>query len=266
MLHKPFVMAALLAASCGAQAASDADLAAIRSQIDEMKKTYEQRIAALEKKLAQAELDAQAKPAAQAEARSAAPDKPAPGPVVAAAPTSASAFNPEVSLILQGQYVNTKDVPNRTITGFWPNQLDNLRGFSINETELVIGGGIDPYWRGRAIFAVNDDEVGVEEAWFQSSAIGHGIGVKGGRYRSGIGYLNEQHPHQWDFANAPLMYHRDVRPRGLLPGGRGAAQVAGADAVVPGVRCRSRARRKLPGNRPQQEWRRGLGLVCSPRR
>jgi len=206
MLHKPFVMAALLAASCGTQAASDADLAAIRSQIDEMKKTYEQRIAALEKKLAQAELDAQAKPAAQAEARSAAPDQPAPGPVVAAAPTSASAFNPEVSLILQGQYVNTKDVPNRTITGFWPNQLDNLRGFSINETELVIGGGIDPYWRGRAIFAVNDDEVGVEEAWFQSSAIGHGIGVKGGRYRSGIGYLNEQHPHQWDFANAPLMY------------------------------------------------------------
>jgi hypothetical protein len=45
MLHKPFAMAALLAASCGAQAASDADLAAIRGQIDEMKKSYEQRIA-----------------------------------------------------------------------------------------------------------------------------------------------------------------------------------------------------------------------------
>jgi hypothetical protein len=38
-------------------------------------------------------------------------------------------------------------------------------------------------------------------------AIGHGVGLKGGRYRSGIGYLNEQHPHQWDFANAPLMYN-----------------------------------------------------------
>ena len=63
MLHKPsIVMAALLAASCGAQAASDADLAAIRSQIDEMKRTYEQRIAALENKLAQAEADARAKP------------------------------------------------------------------------------------------------------------------------------------------------------------------------------------------------------------
>jgi hypothetical protein len=55
MLHKPFALAALLAASCAAQAAGDADLAAIRSQIDEMKKSYEQRIAALEQKLVQAE-------------------------------------------------------------------------------------------------------------------------------------------------------------------------------------------------------------------
>ncbi len=208
MMHKPFAVAALLAASCGAQAASDADLAAIRSQIDEMKRTYEQRIAALENRLAQAEADAdaKAKPLPPAAASPAVADRPAPAAVAAAAPTSASAFNPEVSLILQGQYVNSKDIPNRSISGFWPNQLDNQRGFSINETELVIGGGIDPYWRGQAILAVQDDEVGVEEAWFQSLAIGHGVGLKGGRYRSGIGYLNEQHPHQWDFANAPLMY------------------------------------------------------------
>ena len=30
-MHKPFAVAVLLAASCGAQAASDADLAAIRA-------------------------------------------------------------------------------------------------------------------------------------------------------------------------------------------------------------------------------------------
>ena len=213
MLHKPLAVAALLAASCGAQAASDADLAAIRSQIDEMKKSYEQRIAALEKKLAQAELDAQAKPAAQAEARPATPDKQAPAPAVAVAPASASAFNPEVSLILQGQYAQMKNVPDRTITGFWPagghddhGKGVSTRGFSLNHTELIFSAGIDPYWRGQAILAVQDEAVEVEEAWFQSLAIGRGVGLKGGRYRSGIGYLNEQHPHQWDFANAPLMY------------------------------------------------------------
>ncbi len=215
MLHKPFAMAALLVASCGAQAADDADLAAIRSQIDEMKKTYEQRITALEKKLAEAEAraaaPAAAPPASAATGSTGVPPAPTPagetatGPVRAVA-AAANAFNPEVSLILQGQYANTKDIPDRKISGFWPNRLDNLRGFSINETELIIGGSIDPYWRGQVVFAVQDNEVGVEEAWIQSLAIGHGIGLKGGRYRSGIGYLNEQHPHTWDFANAPLMY------------------------------------------------------------
>ena len=92
MLHKPsIVMAALLAASCGAQAASDADLAAIRSQIDEMKRTYEQRIAALENKLAQAEADARAKPPAPAAASPAVADRSTPPPIPTAAPTEASA-------------------------------------------------------------------------------------------------------------------------------------------------------------------------------
>lgn len=216
MLHKPFAVAALLAASCGAQAAGDADLAAIRAQIDEMKKTYEQRIAALEQRLAQAEADARARPVPVAPAV-----VPGGAPVAANPPTAAggalaaaSAFNPEVSLILQGQYAQMKNVPDRTITGFWPadGHADHgkgisTRGFSLNHTELIFSAGIDPYWRGQAVLAVQDEAVDVEEAWFQSLAIGHGVGLKGGRYRSGIGYLNEQHPHQWDFANAPLMYN-----------------------------------------------------------
>ena len=216
MLHKPLVVAALLAASCGAQAASDADLAAIRSQIDEMKKSYEQRIAALEQKLAQAEAagktNAPAGAPVSASASGAAVQSAGARPSLA---SSAAAFNPEVSLILQGQYAQMQNVPNRTITGFWPagghdhdgGKGVTTRGFSLNHTELVFSGGIDPYWRGQAIFAVQDESVEVEEAWFQSLAIGHGVGLKGGRYRSGIGYLNEQHPHQWDFVNAPLMYN-----------------------------------------------------------
>lgn len=216
MLHKPLAVAALLAASCGAQAASDADLAAIRSQIDEMKKSYEQRIAALEQKLAQAEAagktNAPAGAPVSASASGAAVQSAGARPSLA---SSAAAFNPEVSLILQGQYAQMQNVPNRTITGFWPagghdhdgGKGVTTRGFSLNHTELVFSGGIDPYWRGQAIFAVQDESVEVEEAWFQSLAIGHGVGLKGGRYRSGIGYLNEQHPHQWDFVNAPLMYN-----------------------------------------------------------
>lgn len=196
-MQKSFAMAALLAASCGAQAASDADLAAIRSQIDEMKKTYEQRIAALEQKLAQAETQARA-------------EKQEPAAVPADSRQSvaaANAFNPEVSLILQGQYRNAKDIPARALSGFAAAGPSlNTRGFSVDETELVLAANIDPYWRGQAIVAMVDGQAEIEEAWFQSLAIGQGVGLKVGRFRSGIGYLNEQHPHARDFSDAPLMY------------------------------------------------------------
>ncbi|MGE5472334.1 MAG: TonB-dependent receptor [Bacteroidota bacterium] len=196
MLSKSFALTALLVASSAAPAASDADLAAIRSQIDEMKKSYEQRIAALEQRLAQAEAKADATPPL-------APETPA-----SAGPASAGSFNPEVSLILQGQARRMQDIPNRAITGFFPSGVEgaNKRGFSVDETELVLAANIDPYWRGQAIVALADGQANIEEAWFQSLGFGQGLGLKVGRFRSGIGYLNEQHPHARDFADAPLMY------------------------------------------------------------
>ena len=207
-MQKRFAMAAMLAASFGAHAADNPELAAIRAQIDDMKRVYEQRIAALEQKLAQAESHPAAKPApATVQPESTDSRRPAAGP--------ASGFNPEVSMILQGQYKNMKDVPERGITGFWPadghdhgDAIPGIskRGFSVDHTELVLAANVDPYWRGQAIVAMVDGTAEVEEAWFQSLGLGHGIGLKGGRFRSGIGYLNEQHPHMWDFADAPLMY------------------------------------------------------------
>ncbi|MDE2440772.1 MAG: carbohydrate porin [Betaproteobacteria bacterium] len=203
-MQKTFVMAAMLAVASTAQAADNADLAAIRAQIDEMKKAYEQRIAALEQKLAQAEARGTSTPAQEV----AEPSQPA--------LAAANSFNPEVSLILQGQYKNMKDVPERSITGFFPAGIYDQgngaitgiskRGFSVDHSELVLAANIDPYWRGQAIVAMVDGSAEVEEAWFQSLGLGGGVGLKGGRFRSGIGYLNEQHPHMWDFADAPLMY------------------------------------------------------------
>ncbi len=211
MHQRKLALAAVLAFAGAAQAADDKDLAAIRVQIDELKKTYEQRIAALEQKLAQAESKA-AGAESKAEAASAAATAAAARP----AATAASGFNPEVSLFLQGKYKSMKNVPERGITGFVGAaghehegegvEGENRRGFSVDHTELMLSANIDPYWRGMAVLAVQDAEVEVEEASFQSLAIGGGVGLKGGRFKSGIGYLNEQHAHQWDFADAPLMY------------------------------------------------------------
>lgn len=206
---------ALAAAVSPALAAAPAELAEIKAQIEQLKAAYEQRIAALEGRLAQAEARAGS---ADVAARSAQSDAKTAQATGAAAPSGsraglATAFNPEVSLILQGQYKQMKNLPERGITGFWPaaghthdgGDADK-RGFSLGHTELVLAANVDPYWRGQAILALVDSEVEVEEAWFQATGLGDGMGLKGGRFRSGIGYLNEQHPHQWDFADAPLAY------------------------------------------------------------
>jgi len=138
-MHKPLLLATLIASSFSAYGANDADLAAIREQIGEMKKTYEQRIAALEQKLAAAESRKENAPAPLAATETASARR-------STAP--ASGFNPEISLILQGQYKNMKDVTGRGITGFWPAGGHNhaagtiegvkKRGFSVDQTELVL--------------------------------------------------------------------------------------------------------------------------------
>jgi hypothetical protein len=46
----------------------------------------------------------------------------------------------------------------------------------------------------------------VEEAFFQTTSLGHGASIKAGRFFSGIGYLNPQHSHTWDFVDSPLAY------------------------------------------------------------
>jgi hypothetical protein len=186
-------------------AASDPDLKSLRDEIAQMKQAYEQRINALEARLAQAETKVDD---AQNVAQQAVAQQPA------AAPTQSNSFNPEVSMILQGSYNNLKQDPNAyQITGFVPTLGEvgpGARGFSLGESELAISANIDPDWRGTAIMALAPEGgVDMENAYFQSLGslgLGNGFSFKGGRFFSGIGYMNEQHAHAWDFADAPLAY------------------------------------------------------------
>ncbi len=180
--------------------ASDADLKALRAEIAQMKQAYEQRIEALEKRLAQAEsTSTQAKAAADKAATQTA----------RVGEGKASAFNPEIGLVLQGQAKHMQDVPERTVSGYWPAGHDHggaKRGLSLEHTELMFAANIDPGFRGVARFAVTGDgEVEVEEASVATLGLGQGLTVRAGRFRSDIGYQNARHPHEWDFADATLM-------------------------------------------------------------
>lgn len=188
-MFRPTLLAAALTAAFPAFAQSDLD--ALRAELKEMKAAYEARIAALEARIQQAA----AQPATQ----------PAPP---AQSSATAGGFNPDISLILQGRYAHLDDVGHRHLAGFLPAGHDDgtPRGFSLDHTELVMSASVDPYFNGYLNLALIDEKAEIEEAWFQTTALGHGVSVKGGRFRSGLGYQNEKHPHAWDFADNNLMY------------------------------------------------------------
>jgi hypothetical protein len=186
---RPARLVAALAAAFPVYA--DADLDALRAELKEMKTAYEARIQALESRLQQAETSAEVIAAAEPAARS-------------------GSFNPDVSLILQGKYAHLEKRDERGVTGFLPagehGHGGTGRGFSIDGSELVLSASVDPYFRGYLNAVLADESVEVEEAWFQTTGLGNGLSIKGGRFRSGLGYQNAQHPHAWDFATNTLVY------------------------------------------------------------
>lgn len=198
MFNRIFAVASFaLAASGPLYAAPQEDVEALRADFDAKLKSlqadYEARLKALESRVQTNEIEADN--AQQEVAASASP------------PAAANALNPEISLILQGAYTDRAG-GERPITGFMPagGHDHGERGFILDHTEVVASANVDPYSRALVNLALADEEVEVEEAWFQTLRLGHGLTVKGGRLRSGIGYQNEKHPHAWDFADNNLMY------------------------------------------------------------
>jgi hypothetical protein len=131
--------------------------------------------------------------------------------VAAHAQGARDAFNPAMSIILQGTFARSSQDPETyQISGLAPSggEVGPLRrGFSLAESELVMSGNIDPYFSGWLVAALTpEDELEVEEAFVQTLALGRGFTLKAGRFLSGIGYQNEIHQHAWDFVDAPLAY------------------------------------------------------------
>ena len=199
---------ALIGAAFHAVSASAADdAAALRAELEQLKANYDSRIAALEGRIAELESTASGAPAATADPYAAqAASEPAP-----AARSGATAFNPAMSAILAGSYASlSQDPADYRIAGFLP-AGDEIgpgeRSFNLGESEVTLSANIDPYFMGSVTFAMTpEDELEVEEAFFRTLALPSGLTVKGGRFFSGFGYLNEFHAHAWDFIDQPLVY------------------------------------------------------------
>ncbi|MEQ1867571.1 MAG: hypothetical protein ABL996_23335, partial [Micropepsaceae bacterium] len=180
-----------------ARAADDADLAVIRKEMKALRGDYDRKLRELEKRLQKAEQRADAAEAQAAKAPSADAAPPAEEPVSAPpaprAAASANAFNPAISVILNGSYAVSDDDPAGVgVRGFALGDEAGLpdRGFSLGESELAISASVDQWFLANLIVAIgNDDSIGVEEGYVQTTDLPWGLTVKAGRFFSGIGYL-----------------------------------------------------------------------------
>lgn len=207
-----FVLAASGVLASFPASATDADLQVLRTEIAQMKQAYEQRIAALENRLKDAEQTVVPAPAADRH-----------GQVGAA-----SAFNPQISLILDGVYYRD----NRKGSG--PELYEHIdginhsheheghahggleRGFNLRETELAFSATVSPHFDAAAMLAISQHgDVELEEAYFDTRSLPYGLKIRGGKFLSGIGYLNAQHPHTWDFVDQNLPYRTLLGDHGL---------------------------------------------------
>lgn len=90
-------------------------------------------------------------------------------------------------------------------------------GFNLHHIELGLSAEVDPYFRAWATLAFDDDEESteIEEAVIQTTDLPYGLTLSAGKYMSGIGRINRQHSHVWDFMDTPLVYEKFFGSHGL---------------------------------------------------
>jgi hypothetical protein len=220
-----------------AEAQTEDPVAALRHEIEELKRTYEQRINDLEKRLAELEGTQQAETAPpappaipenaedaeladlRAAAAEAAGGGPEGGPVTGTLPEPAeteqasvagsernlSSLNPEISI--------TGDV-----AGFTTNR--GPEDFNAREFELAFQSALDPYSTTKWILSFNPEEgVDIEEGYVAYNGLPGGLHLLAGKFRQEFGAINRWHLHALPQLDYPLVVQRYFGEEGLAQTG-----------------------------------------------
>jgi hypothetical protein len=180
------VAVGLLSLPRSAAAQSQPDAGALQQQIDQLKKEFGERIAALEAKLAEAQ-------AAQPPA--AIPAVPTPqGAVTSAGPLSnAKVFNPDMSVIANFVGIAGK------------NDRSNEPPFNLSEVEAAFQAVVDPYARADFFLSASPEGLEVEEGFVTFNTLPAGLLLKAGKMRAEFGKVNRLHTHAIPWADRPLV-------------------------------------------------------------
>lgn len=131
--------------------------------------------------------------------------------------------NPYISFSLNTNFysssVNERNLGSRGIPGYTTQGFEQKKGFNLSEGELFLFAPVDPYFNLYATIPFTEEGGSLEEAYFVTTALPEGLQVKGGKFKSGFSRFNSQHPHAWDFADAPLLYRGFLGNEGLIEKG-----------------------------------------------
>ncbi len=218
-------------ASC--LAADSQELAEVKQMIEQLKSEYEARISELEQRLEKAE-EAARKPghAVETTGEMGQVSPSAAKSSATSSVTSGNAFNPQISVILDGNYYQDgMDGEGAELLGMadginhshHDDEHDHghahggaEEGFNFRSMELAFSATVDPYFDASAYLAIDaDGGVDLEEAWLQSRNLPYGLRIKAGKFLSDIGYANTQHPHSWQFVDQNLAYLNLLGGHGL---------------------------------------------------
>ena len=201
---------------------ASADLEQLRQMLNEMKSDYENRIEALETRLAEAERLARSADRNADEAFEIAEDTAISATAGASSPNT---FNPALGAVLVARYADVdqgwEDIPGFISGG----ELGpGGSGFSLGESEINLDASVDDRFIGKLTLALEaeggETELALEEAWVQTTALAPGLALTGGRFFSEAGYLNKFHRHADDFVDRPLPYQAFFGGQYIVDGAR----------------------------------------------
>ncbi len=139
-------------------------------------------------------------------------------------------LNPDISMILDTYYHNSHfsgapddeiDDVLEAMSGFGHECSDDHDhahvedGFNLRHLELYLSGEVDPYFKAYAIAAVSESNAEIEEAVIQTTFLPAGFQVQAGKFFSHFGRINQQHSHEWDFTDQPLIFKLTLGDHGL---------------------------------------------------
>ena len=170
--------------------------------------------AELQKELEKAIQADQAAAAQKGQAQQQVPQAAAPasgtaGPVPQTLFRGAQTLNPDLSVILDGDFGVQRRAP-QFLNGDDPDLhgegARHAIGFTAQEVELAASAIVDPYFRGDVFLTIpNLEGIEVEEAFATTTSLPWNLQIKAGSFRSAFGRQNGQHLHIQDFTRRPLI-------------------------------------------------------------